>query len=74
MKLKAKLIVGIIAILLLSSVRSIVYVSKVTSEDMTSIYVEIVEKDLALVNYLLDETYPGDFTEKDGQLYKGEYL
>ncbi len=74
MKLKTKLVGAIIAIMFLSSVLTIAYVTKMTNNDMTSIYVEIVEKDLALVNYLLDETYPGDFVEKDGQLYKGEYL
>lgn len=74
MKLKTKFVGGIIAILIASSFLSIVLVSNRTREDMTSIYVDVVEKDLALVNHLLDETYPGDYTERDGQLYKGEIL
>lgn len=74
MKLKVKLVGGIIAILILSSIVITVFTSTETRSNMNGIYTDVVEKDLSLVNKILDQTYPGDFAEIGGQLYKGETL
>ncbi len=74
MKIKTKLVGGIIFILCLTATTIAIVTARETNSNMNSVYTEVVEKDLSLVYQLLDKTYPGEFTEKDGNLYKGEIL
>lgn len=74
MKIKTKLVGGIIFILCLTATTIAIVTARETNSNMNSVYTEVVEKDLSLVYQLLDKTYPGEFNEKDGNLYKGEIL
>lgn len=74
MKIKTKLVGGIILILGLTAASITTVTARKTNLNMNTVYTEVVEKDLNLVNQLLEKTYPGEFNEKDGNLYKGDML
>ena len=74
MKIKTKLVGAIVVIFSLTAIIITTFTAKRTNSNMNSVYTEVVERDLALVNRILEQTYPGDFNEKNGQLYKGDTL
>ncbi len=74
MKIKTKLVGAIVFILCLTAATITIVTARETSSNLNTFYTKTIEKDLSLVYQLLDKTYPGDFNEKDGSLYKGDIL